>query len=101
MIVLKWEKSSILYSRSSDCASRQVFTIVGIWHYGSETSFPILRTASFWGLFTSGRRSRGRRSDLLKAPIYVDPDSEAVREGLLYASQDIWKPSHVIEQHVN
>ena len=28
-----------------------------------------MRTASFLGFFTSGRRSRGRRSDLLKVPI--------------------------------
>ena len=39
-----------------------------IWRYG-ERSFPSMRTASFRGFFTSGRRSRGRRSDLLKLPI--------------------------------
>ena len=38
-----------------------------IWRYG-ERSFPSMRTASFRGFFTSGRRSRGRRSDLLKLP---------------------------------
>ena len=38
-----------------------------IWRYG-ERSFPSMRTASFRGFFTSGRRSRGRRSDLLKFP---------------------------------
>ena len=27
-----------------------------------------MRTASFWGFFTSGRRSRGHRSALLKLP---------------------------------
>ena len=37
-----------------------------IWRYG-ERSFPSMRTASFRGFFTSGRR-RGRRSDLLKLP---------------------------------
>ena len=31
--------------------------------------FPSLRTSSFLGFFTSDRRSRGRRSQLLKAPI--------------------------------
>ena len=36
-----------------------------IWRYG-ERSFPSMRTASFRGFFTSGRRSRGRRSDLLE-----------------------------------
>ena len=35
-----------------------------IWRYG-ERSFPSMRTASFRGFFTSGRRSRGRRNDLL------------------------------------
>ena len=39
-----------------------------IWRYG-ERSFPSMRTASFRGFFTSGRRSRGRRSDLLQLPI--------------------------------
>ena len=29
------KKIGILYSRSSDYATRQVFTIVGIWHYGT------------------------------------------------------------------
>ena len=38
-----------------------------IWRYG-ERSFPSMRTASFRGFFTFGRRSRGRRSDLLKLP---------------------------------
>ena len=38
-----------------------------IWRYG-ERSFPSMRTASIRGFFTSGRRSRGRRSDLLKLP---------------------------------
>ena len=41
-----------------------------IWRYG-ERSFPSMRTASFRGFFTSGRRSRGRRSDLLKLPIII------------------------------
>ena len=41
-----------------------------IWRYG-ERSFPSMRTASFRGFFTSGRRSRGRRSDLLKLPIIL------------------------------
>ena len=36
-----------------------------IWRYG-ERSFPSMRTASFRGFFTSGRRGRGRRRDLLK-----------------------------------
>ena len=35
------------------------------WRYG-ESSFPSMRTASFCGFFTSGRRSRGRRRELLK-----------------------------------
>ena len=83
----KWEKSWILYSRSSDYATSQVFTIVGIWHYGSETPLPIMRTALFWGYLLPAAVGRGRRSDLLKVPIYVDPDSEAVREGLLYVSR--------------
>ena len=39
-----------------------------IWRYG-ERSFPSMRTVSFRGFFTSGRRNRGRRSDLLKLPI--------------------------------
>ena len=44
-----------------------------IWRYG-ERSFPSMRTASFRGFFTSGRRSRGRRSDLLKLPnLSIDP----------------------------
>ena len=38
-----------------------------IWRYG-ENTFPSMRTASFLGMFTSGRRSRGRPSDLLKVP---------------------------------
>ena len=38
-----------------------------IWRYG-ERSFSSMRTASLRGFFTSGRRSRGRRSDLLKLP---------------------------------
>ena len=42
-----------------------------IWRYG-ERSFPSMRTASFRGFFTSGRRSRGRRSDLLKLPNGMD-----------------------------
>ena len=36
-----------------------------IWRY-SERSFPSMRTALFWVIFTSDRRSRGRRGDLLK-----------------------------------
>ena len=36
-----------------------------ISHYG-ESSFPRMRTASFLDFFTSGHRSRGHRSDLLK-----------------------------------
>ena len=39
-----------------------------IWRYG-ERSFSSMRTASLRGFFTSGRRSRGRRSNLLKLPI--------------------------------
>ena len=39
-----------------------------IWRYG-ERSFSSMRAASLRGFFTSGRRSRGRRSDLLKLPI--------------------------------
>ena len=38
-----------------------------IWRYG-ERSFPSMRTASFRGFFTFGRRSRGRRRDLFKLP---------------------------------
>ena len=52
----------VLATRSEDSSSRR-----RIWRYG-ERSFPSMRTASFRGFFTSGRRSRGRRSDLLKLP---------------------------------
>ena len=64
----KLEKSRILFSRSSDYAIRQVFTFQGLaqrLRYGGS-SFPSMRTSSFlFSFYTSGRRSRGRRNDLL------------------------------------
>ena len=49
-----------------------------IWRYG-ERSFSSMRTASLRGFLTSGRRSRGRRSDLLKLPITVREGRKGVR----------------------
>ena len=64
----KLEKSRILFSRRSDYAIRQAFTFQGLaqrLRYGGS-SFPSMRTSSFlFSFYTSGRRSRGRRNDLL------------------------------------
>ena len=62
-----------------------------IWRYG-ERSFPSMRTASFWGFFTSGRHSRGRRSDLLKLPnIYLPSQPIWFTDD----SSDEWKPGYI------
>ena len=50
--------------------AQSFFSPARIWRYG-ERSFPSMRTVSFRGFFTSGRRSRGRRSDLLKLPNFT------------------------------
>ena len=85
MIVKKMGKKFEFYTHvvattPQDRSSRlSEFGTTVLRYYGTT----IMRSASFWGFFTSCRRSSGRRSDLLKVPVYIDPDSEAVREGLL------------------